>query len=60
MMRAPDHPNVFPSFGLWEGLERISEWRARPECAAFVQEERSLCDEIQPRTMKVVAQVPDD
>lgn len=48
--------NRFLSFGPWESLERIAEWRATSEFAAFVAKARDLCEEIQPRTLKVVAQ----
>ena len=49
-----EHPDRFMSFAPWENEERIAEWRSRPEFAAFVKTARELCEDIQPRTLKVV------
>jgi heme-degrading monooxygenase HmoA len=50
-----DDPTRFLSFGPWESAEHIAAWRARPEFTSFMAKARELCDEIQPRTLKVVA-----
>jgi heme-degrading monooxygenase HmoA len=50
-----EHSDRFISVGPWENVERIAEWRSKPEFAAFVQKARELCEEILPRTMAVVA-----
>ena len=50
-----ENPTGFLSFGPWESAERIAEWRATPHFAAFLAKARKLCDEIQPRTLKLVA-----
>ena len=46
----------FLSFGPWESAERIAEWRASSGFAEFFAKARELCSEIQPRTLKLVAQ----
>ena len=53
-----EHPNRFLSFGPWESTERIQEWRGKPEFTAFLTKARELCEEIQPRTLKLVAYLP--
>ena len=45
----------FISFGAWEGMERVQEWRQRPEFKEFFIKAKELCEDIQPRTLKVVA-----
>jgi len=51
-----DNPARFLSFGPWESAERVAEWRAKPEFAAFLAKARELCEDIRPSTLKVVAQ----
>ena len=58
LLQDPEHPDKFLSFGPWESAERIAEWRSRPEFAAFVTTARELCEDIQPRTLKLVVHVP--
>ncbi|HKY79365.1 MAG TPA: antibiotic biosynthesis monooxygenase family protein [Anaerolineales bacterium] len=55
LLQDREHADRFLSFGPWESEARIAEWRSQPEFAAFVQTARELCEEIQPRTMVVVA-----
>ncbi len=53
-----EHPNRFLSFGPWDSLDSIKEWRGKPEFRAFFEKARQLCEEIQPRTLKLVAHFP--
>lgn len=45
----------FLSFGPWESAEAIDRWRHTPELKSFLASARELCDEIQPRTLSLVA-----
>ena len=56
LLQDTESPNRFLSFGPWESAEQIAEWRATPEFATFLAKGRELCEEIQPRTLRVVAQ----
>jgi heme-degrading monooxygenase HmoA len=47
----------FLSFGPWENAERVQAWRATPQFAAFVAQARELCEDFQPGSFKVAAQV---
>lgn len=49
------HQQRFLSFGPWENVERIQDWRATPEFLAFVAQARELCEDFQPGTFKLVA-----
>ena len=57
LLQDPEHPDMFLSFGPWETLGHIRDWRSRPEFAAFVARARELCEEIRPRTLTVVAHI---
>lgn len=57
LLQDPEHPNMFLSFGPWDTLEHVQDWRSRPEFAAFVARARGLCEEIRPRTLTVVAHI---
>ena len=50
-------PNRLISFGPWQSPENIAAWRATREFAQFLEKARELCEEIQPLTLKAVAQV---
>ena len=58
LLQDPEHPSMFLSFGPWEQVEHIQEWRGRPEFAAFVARARELCEDIRPRTLRLVVHVP--
>ena len=45
----------FLSFGPWDSQDAIQQWRQKPEFQAFVSRVRELCDDIQPRTLTLVA-----
>ena len=49
------NPRSFLSFGPWESQEAIQRWRNAPEFQAFLASARELCEEIQPRTLSLVA-----
>jgi heme-degrading monooxygenase HmoA len=48
----------FLSYGPWENDEAIDLWREEAEFEAFLMKARNLCDDIKPRTLKLVALVP--
>jgi quinol monooxygenase YgiN len=52
-----ERPQRLISFGDWDSLESIQAWRGTAEFAAFVEKARTLCDEVQPGTFKVVARI---
>jgi len=49
------NPHRFISFGNWENLDVIKEWRERPEFKAFVDKVKLFCEDFHPHTMKLVA-----
>ncbi|MGH2583015.1 MAG: antibiotic biosynthesis monooxygenase family protein [Anaerolineales bacterium] len=51
-----DAPNQLISLGPWESTESIAAWRGTQEFATFLANARELCEDIHPRTLKVVAQ----
>jgi heme-degrading monooxygenase HmoA len=52
-----NEPARMISFGPWPSLDRIDEWRQRPEFKAFFGRARELCEAIEPHTLKEVAVV---
>jgi heme-degrading monooxygenase HmoA len=48
----------FLSFGPWGSLEEIQRWRNAPEFQAFLATARELCEQVQPRTLSLVALSP--
>lgn len=51
------NPSRFVSFGFWDNVDAIDRWREDSEFQDFLGNARKLCDEIQPRTLKLVALV---
>ena len=45
----------FLSFGPWASEDAIQRWRQKPEFQTFLSSARELCDDIQPRTLTLVA-----
>ena len=45
----------FLSFGTWDNEDAIQGWRQTPQFQSFLAVARELCEEIQPRTLKLVA-----
>ena len=52
-----EQPQRFFSFGPWKDLQSIKAWRERPEFAGFLSKMKELCVDIQPHTMKSVADI---
>ena len=50
-------PRRFVSFGFWESVEAIDRWREDSEFQDFLENARELFDDLQPTTLKLVAQV---
>ncbi len=55
LLQDATNPQRFVSFGNWENLEVIKEWREHPEFKAFVEKVKILCEDFQPYTMKLAA-----
>lgn len=49
------NPRSFLSFGQWDSEEAIQTWRQTPQFQAFFAKARELCEDIQPRTLTLVA-----
>jgi quinol monooxygenase YgiN len=58
LLQDSEDSRSFLSFGPWDNTEAIEQWRQEAEFQAFVGRARELCDEIQPRTLNLVALVP--
>jgi len=52
-----EQPQRFISFGPWKDLGSIKAWRERSEFAEFIAKMKELCVDIQPRTLKSVADI---
>ncbi len=50
-----DNPQRFISVGPWEDEASIRAWRGLPEFREFFAKARELCDDIQPRTLRLAA-----
>lgn len=48
-------PRQFISFGPWKDAEQVKAWRELPEFKAFISKARGFCEDIQPRSLTVVA-----
>ena len=57
LLQDMEHANRFLSFGPWESIEKIQEWRDRPEFVAFFAIAKTLCNDIQPGTFNVAAHI---
>jgi len=57
MVRDQEQNNTFISFGPWESLESIAEWRQSSQFKTAFNEFKELCDVIQPSTMREVNHV---
>jgi heme-degrading monooxygenase HmoA len=55
LLRDADHPERFVSFGPWESLQAIRNWRALAGYQERVARLREVVDEFEPRTLEVVA-----
>jgi heme-degrading monooxygenase HmoA len=57
LLRDRDDPKLFISFGPWESLEEIDEWRASRAFTDGVGDIRSHLEGFEPHTMDVVVSV---
>lgn len=57
LLRDRDQPNVFISFGPWESLEQIEQWRDSETFKQGVGKVRELLDDFAPHTMDLAAGV---
>ncbi|OGO48994.1 MAG: hypothetical protein A2Z30_02505 [Chloroflexi bacterium RBG_16_64_43] len=55
LLQDTTNPRSFVSFGPWDSKEAIERWRENPEFRTFLSSARGLCDDIQPRTLTLVA-----
>jgi heme-degrading monooxygenase HmoA len=55
LLRDTSTPNRFISFGPWESLEQIEDWRARDGWKERVARLRELLDGFEPSTLEQVA-----
>lgn len=55
LLQDPEKPQQFISYGPWESAEAIKSWRECPEFKTFLSQARELCEELQPRTLVLVA-----
>ena len=56
LLRDVDDPRRFVSFGPWESMQAVRNWRALTGYHERVAELRELVDELEPRTLEVVAE----
>ena len=57
LLRDRDQPNLFISFGPWESIEQIDQWRSSNTFKQGVGKLRELLDTFAPHTMDVAATV---
>ncbi len=54
MLRDSERPNIFISAGPWTDAEYMMQWRQSAAFAEAFRDLRSLCEKIEPHTMKGV------
>ena len=52
-----ENPARFVSFGPWEDIESVLDWRQQPEFKKAFARFMELCDEIAPGTFHLVAEI---
>jgi quinol monooxygenase YgiN len=57
LFRDREQPNLFYSFGPWEGIDAVERWRASEGFAARIERIRGLVDTFEPHTLDPVARV---
>ncbi len=57
LLQDVEEPRRFISFGPWRDADSIKTWRQRPEFKEFFAKAKTLCDSIQPQTLKAVVHV---
>ncbi|HEY3371451.1 MAG TPA: antibiotic biosynthesis monooxygenase [Prolixibacteraceae bacterium] len=55
LLRDEKFPDRFISFGPWDQISTIQQWRDSNEFKSFGTRVKSLCVDFQPNTMKVVS-----
>ncbi len=55
LLQDSERSSWFVSFGSWKDSETIKAWRAAPEFQAFAAKAKSLCENFEPHSMKLVA-----
>jgi heme-degrading monooxygenase HmoA len=55
LLRDENDSSRFISFSPWDSENSIRKWRDRKEFADFVANAKTLCDDFQPNTLKVVS-----
>ena len=54
LLRDVDSPTTFISFGPWESMSAVRNWRALPGYQEQVGRLRDVIDDFEPRTLEVV------
>ncbi len=57
LLRDRDNPRLFFSFGPWDSLESIEDFRSRPEFSEFLGRARPMLEDAQVFTLDVATQV---
>ena len=57
LLQDMDEPRTFISFGPWESLEQIEQWRSSDTFKNGVGSIRSLLDDFAPHTMQIAARI---
>ena len=55
LLRDDANPRLFISFGSRKNTQVIAEWRSTPEFQAFFTKAKTMCEEVQPHSMNLVA-----
>lgn len=55
LLQDVQRPQQFVSFGPWDNPEAIADWREKPEFKSFVEKVKQLCDDFQPRSLKLAS-----
>jgi heme-degrading monooxygenase HmoA len=54
LLQDQESPQRFISFGPWDNVENIANWRKEPKFQKFVEKARQLCEEFEPQNMILV------
>jgi len=57
LLQEADDPSRFMSLGSWKDMESVGEWRRAENFKRYLAELKALCDGVQIRTLKTVAEV---
>ena len=56
LLRDPDNPGVYVSFGPWESIQHVARWRSSSGFNERVARLHEVIDGFEPRTLIVVAE----